>query len=80
MANLSIRNLKEETYYALKEQALRHGVSMEEEARQLLEQASHETESIAATFQRYFGPENGINLDEAINEHRRPHEPMSFSK
>lgn len=34
MASLSIRKLDDETYDRLRDRAVRHGVSMEEEARQ----------------------------------------------
>ena len=40
MASLSIRKLDEKTYLRLRERAARHGVSMEEEARQILIRAT----------------------------------------
>lgn len=78
MASISIRNVKQETYEALKQKALGHGVSMEEEIRRLLDQVHSSSESITATFRRYFGPQNGVELDSVLEEHRKPHEPMSF--
>ncbi len=78
MASISIRNLKEETYEAIKTRALKRGLSMEEEVRQLLEQASLETESIPETFKRFFGKSNGVELEQVLEEHRGTHGPMEL--
>ncbi|MEI6790796.1 MAG: hypothetical protein WCK42_06415 [Myxococcaceae bacterium] len=80
MANLSIRNLEEGAYEGLKKRALGHGVSMEEEARQIIYKVLDKPESISALFIRNFGLKNGIDLESLINGNRHPHEPMSFDE
>lgn len=79
MANLSIRKLDENAYAQLRIRAARHGVSMEEEARQIIYLAVSAPESISSIFQKHFGKTNGINL--AIpNQRKKPHEPMDFDE
>lgn len=77
MANLSVRKLDPYAYEQLRIRAAKHGVSMEEEARQIIYQAVSAPESISSVFKKYFGYENGINLE--ISD-RKPHEPMDFDE
>lgn len=78
MANLSVRKLDQNVYEQLRVRAARHGVSMEEEARQIISQAVSNSERISSIFQKYFGSKDGIDLD--ILLHRKPHEPMDFGE
>ena len=78
MANLSIRKLDDQIYQRLQSRALEHGISMEEEVRQILYHAVCTPKDISAIFQKYFSVQ-GIVLD-LDNDHKRPHEPMDFNK
>ena len=78
MANLSIRQLDTRAYELLRIRAAKHGVSMEDEIRQIIYQVVSAPEKISKVFQKYFGRENGIDLD-ALS-HRKPHEPMDFDE
>ncbi|MEI6806034.1 MAG: hypothetical protein WCK49_05950 [Myxococcaceae bacterium] len=80
MANLSIRNLEEGAYEGLKKRAIEHGVSMEEEARQIIYKVLDRPESISALFKRNFGLKKGVDLEEIILESRKPQEPMGFEE
>ena len=77
MANLSVRNLDEETVKRLRIRAARNGVSMEEEVRRILRQAANAPERLGELALRLFGPDNGVRLD--LPEHR-PHEPVVFTE
>ena len=77
MANLSVRKLDEKTVRALRLQAARHNVSMEEEARQILQRAVNIPKDIGALAKRYFGSECGVDL--ALPK-RNPHDPMAFDQ
>lgn len=76
MANLSVRRLNKNAYEQLRIRAAKHGVSMEEEARQIIYQAVSAPERISQVFQRNFGYKNGIDI--TIPNRRKPHEPMDF--
>jgi plasmid stability protein len=78
MANLSVRKLDKKVYERLRVRAANHGVSMEEEARQIIYTAVFAPEKITLIFQKYFGHENGIDLD--ILNQRKPHTPMDFNE
>ncbi len=82
MANLSIRKLDESVYKKLKAQAESHGVSMEEETRQILSNTFNSNlnakEGIADTFLKLFGPKNGVDLE--LPDRGPPHEPIDFSE
>jgi plasmid stability protein len=71
MVNISVRNLKDTAYKGLKKQAQEHGVSMEEEARQLIYRGLAKSESIAEVFTRHFGPKNGVELGPILEEIRK---------
>ena len=59
MASLSVRKLDEETVAQLRIRAARHGVSMEEEARQILKRAATAPESLGDLAVRIFSPAYG---------------------
>jgi len=66
MATLMIRNLDETTKANIRLQAARHGISMEEEARQLLRKAVNPTvpsEGLGTRLQRRFGALGGVELE-----------------
>lgn len=75
MASLSIRKLDEEIYERLRDRAVRHGVSMEEEARQILRRAVSPPERLGDLFVKVFGPERGADLELPPRE---PHKPIDF--
>lgn len=75
MASLSIRKLDEKTYARLRDRAARHGVSMEEEARQILKRATAPPARLGDLFLKVFGPSRGVDLDLTPRE---PHEPVDL--
>jgi len=75
LASLSIRKLDDETCNRLRDRAARHGVSMEEEVRQILKQAVSPPERLGDLFLKVFGPERGVDLELSPRE---PHEPIDF--
>lgn len=75
MASLSIRKLDDEIYERLRAQATRRGVSMEEEARQILTRAVSPPERLGDLFLKIFGPDRGADLELPSRE---PHEPMGL--
>ncbi len=76
MASLSVRKLDDLVYEQLRIRAAKHGISMEEEARQIISQVVSAPEHISGVFKKYFGPENGIDLNNL--ENHSPHNPMKF--
>lgn len=74
MANISIRNFDKTAYEQLRLRAEKHGLSTEEEARQIICRAVSAPEKISSVFQKYFGHQNGIDLT------YKPHEPMDFNE
>lgn len=78
MANISVRKLDKRAYEQLRARAEKHGVSMEEEARQIIYQAVSAPERISVVFLKYFGTEHGLDLD--TSNQRKPHQPMDFSE
>jgi plasmid stability protein len=75
MASLSIRKLDDEIYDQLRDRAARHGVSMEEEARQILKRAISAPERLGDLFLKVFTPAGGVDLDLPPRE---PHEPIDL--
>jgi antitoxin FitA len=75
LASLSIRRLDDETYDRLRDRATRKGVSMEEEARQILKRAVSPPERLGDLFLKVFGPLGGADLEIPPRE---PHEPMDL--
>lgn len=78
MANLSIRKLDESAYELLRVRAAEHGVSMEEEARQIIYQTVSAPAQMSKVFEKHFGYNNGVDF-EAPNQ-RKPHDPLDFNK
>lgn len=76
MASLSVRKLDEETVAQLRIRAARHGVSMEEEARQILKRAAAAPESLGDLAVRIFSPAYGG--EELVLQRRETSEPMEF--
>lgn len=72
MASLSIRKLDDETYEQLRDRATRHGVSMEEEARQILKRAVASPERLGDLFLKVFGPSRGVDLELPPRESHEP--------
>jgi plasmid stability protein len=75
LPNLSIRKLDDEVYDRLRGRAARHGVSMEEEVRQILKRAVSPPERLGDLFVKVFGPARGVDLDLPSRE---PHEPVDL--
>lgn len=77
MANLSVRRLEDSIYKRLQIRAAKHGISMEEEARQIIYQTIGAPEKMSDVFQKHFGRKNGVDLNIATN--KIPHHPMDFN-
>lgn len=77
VANLSIRNLDDETLTRLRTRAARRGVSMEEEARQILREAVAAPDRLGDLAVRTFGPTHGVDLE---LPDRVPREPMDLTE
>ena len=75
MANLSIRKLDNQILHGLKRRAMRHGQSMEEEARQILGQAVNAPERLGDLALDFFGKKYGVELKLS---HSKPHQPIAF--
>ena len=73
--NLSIRKLDENTYEQLRLRAAKHGVSMEEEARQILKLAVGAPPRLGDLFVEHFGKNGGVDLSLPIRE---PHHPTDL--
>lgn len=78
MANISVRKLDKTAYEQLRIRAANHGVSMEEEARQIIYLAVSTPNQISAIFKKYFGTKNGVDL-KVVNQ-RKPHEPLDLDE
>lgn len=77
MASLSVRKLDTETLRALRIQAAKHGISMEEEARQILKRGLQYPQAIGDIAQNLFGPKQGIDLKLPS---RIPHQPLDLGE
>jgi len=75
MADLSIRNLDDKVVEKLHKRASRHGVSMEEEVRGIIEQAVSNPARLGDMALQYFGKEQGEDLQ--IPAHK-PHQPVQL--
>lgn len=75
LASLSIRKLDDEIYDRLRDRAARRGVSMEEEARQILARAVSPPERLGDLALKIFGPERGADLELPPRE---PHDPIDL--
>lgn len=81
MASLTIRNLDKSLKERLRVRAARHGHSMEEEARVILEASlarKKKPRSMADAFEEWFGPEHGVELE--LPERQPIREPPDFGK
>jgi plasmid stability protein len=76
MVNLSVRKIDDETLARLCARAARHGVSVEEEARQIIQDAVSSPERLGDLAARIFGPQHGVEME--LPKHSA-HEPMDFS-
>jgi len=76
MANLSVRKIDGETLVRLRARAAQHGVSVEEEARQIIQEAVSAPERLGDLAVRIFGPQYGVEVE---LPQRGTHEPMDFS-
>ena len=63
MASLSVRKLDPRVYEKLRVRAAKHGVSMEEEVRQIIIYAVAVPERVSEVFRKHFGSDNGLELD-----------------
>lgn len=77
MASLSVRKLDEDVYQQLRIRAAKHGISMEEEVRQIISQAVKLPERMSDVFSKYFGRKNGVDLD---LPKRESHLPLDFEQ
>ncbi|MCI4646096.1 MAG: hypothetical protein MRY64_15045 [Hyphomonadaceae bacterium] len=79
MPSISVRKLDEKTVAALRSRAARHGVSMEEEVRRILERAVETEESAGAMMVRIFSRSwDGVPFEPPPREEYA--EPMSFDE
>lgn len=78
MPNLSVRKLDKIAYEQLRVRAAQHGISMEEEVRQIIYQAISTPNQISQVFQKHFGSKNGVDL-ECLEQHK-PHQPVDFDE
>ena len=78
MPSLSVRKLDDDTITRLRVRAAHHGVSMEEEVRQILKQAVSAPERLGDLAVRLFSPCYGG--DEIELPSREVYEPLDLSK
>ena len=77
MVNLSIKKLDDKIVEKLRIRAIQHGISMEEEARRIIEQAVSNPTRLGDMATQYFGTAHGINFETPENN---PHEPLDLSE
>jgi antitoxin FitA len=76
MANLSIRKLDDDVFLRLRGLASAHGVSMEEEVRQILKQAVAQEVKLGEMALQLFGEGQGVELE--LPKYPA-HEPLDLS-
>ena len=76
MPSLSVRKVDEKTIRQLRIQAAKHGVSMEEEVRQIIKRAVSTPEDLGDLAVRLFSPV--YNGEELKLPERKIHDPLSF--
>lgn len=76
MANISIRKIDDDVYERLRIRAANHGLSMEEEVRQILKHTVNAPEKLGDLAVECFGENNGVDL--TLPAHQ-PHEPIKFN-
>lgn len=62
VASLNIRKLDVETFNALRLQATKHGLSIEEEVRHILKRSVQSSYTIGDIALNLFGPKQGVDL------------------
>lgn len=77
MASLSVRRIDDNLYERLKHRAAQHGVSMEEEVRQILQREVAAPRNLAELALECFGEENGVDLELPPRE---IHEPLDLGE
>ena len=75
MVNISVRKIDEELISRLRKRAAQHGISMEEEVRQIIKQAVSDSDRIGDMALQYFGEQFGGELE--LPQHL-PHEPLDL--
>jgi len=76
MPSLSVRKVDEKTMSQLRMQAAKHGVSMEEEVRQIIKRAVSTPEDLGDLAVRLFC--SAYNGEELIIPEREIHNPLNF--
>jgi len=76
MPSLSVRKIDEKTISQLRVQAAKHGVSMEEEVRQIIKRAVSTPENVGDLAVRLFS--SAYKGDEINLPEREIHAPLSF--
>ena len=76
MPSLSVRRIDKDVYELLRVRAAKHGVSMEEEVRRILERAVTAPDRLGDLALKYFGT-SGVELELPPHE---PHEPMRLDE
>lgn len=76
MPSISVRKIDEETLQLLRIRAAEHGVSMEEEVRQILKRAVSTPERAGDLAVKLFSPAYGN--DEPVLPERETREPLAF--
>jgi len=76
MANLSVRKIDDRIYEQLRVRAAKHGVSMEEEVRQIIKRAVSAPERLGDLALNVFGPDHGVDLEIPS---RPPHDPLDLT-
>ena len=76
MPGISVRKLKEETIQLLRTQAISHGISMEEEVRQIIIRGVSTPEPLGTLAVKMFSPAYGDDSFELPE--RSVHEPIEF--
>lgn len=64
MPSLYVRKLDNIVYEQLRIRAVKHGVTLEEEVRQILTHAVKTPERLSAVFSKHFGVDNGIDFSD----------------
>jgi len=77
MPSLSVRKIEMETLNLLRSQAAKHGISMEEEVRQIIKQSVSTPECLGDMAVRLFSP--AYDMDALDIAPRDVHEPLSFN-
>jgi len=75
MASLSVRRIDDEVYRRLRIRAAEHGVSMEEEVRQILTRSVAAPERLGDLALKLFGKIHGVDLELPV---RAAHKPMKL--